>query len=301
MNAATTTLYRPVGPEELALIAASGYREFPPRLPQQSIFYPVLNEEYARQIARDWNVKDSGAGYVTRFAVRREFLAKYPAQKVGSAIHQELWIPAEELAEMNRNIVGLIEVIAEYKADAKESAPHQTTWTLKQKNILDEPADILICSANVNLLLSGGVGAELLARYGNAMQEALLAQLQSRKPRCAQQGEIFPYSGPKIPYRAVLHAVAIDGWYKSSPEVITDIARRALKMAEERGATRVALTALATGFGRLTFAEFARGIKPLFSEPFPPINEVVICLLLDFEVAELASHLPEIQIEQARK
>ena len=110
-------LYRPVGPKELDLIRASGHRAFPPRLPQQPIFYPVLNEEYARQIARDWNVKDSGAGYVTRFAVRKEFAARYAAQKVGSSAHQELWIPAEDLAEMNRNIVGLIEVVEEYKAN----------------------------------------------------------------------------------------------------------------------------------------------------------------------------------------
>jgi len=115
VNAEMTILYRPVGPKELALIAASGHREFPPRLPGQPIFYPVLNEEYARQIARDWNVPASGAGYVTRFAVRNEFLARYPIQKVGGSVHQELWIPAEDLVEMNRNIVGLIEVIAEYK------------------------------------------------------------------------------------------------------------------------------------------------------------------------------------------
>jgi O-acetyl-ADP-ribose deacetylase (regulator of RNase III) len=301
MSLETTTLYRPVGPKELALIAASGYREFPPRLPQQPIFYPVLNEEYARQIARDWNVKDSGAGYVTRFAVRKEFLAKYSTQKVGSEIHQELWIPADALPDMNRNIVGLIEVIAEFKADVEDSAPSRATWILKHKNILDEPADVLVCSANVNLLLSGGVGADLLARYGNAMQEALLERLQARKLRCAQRGEIFPYSGPEMPYRAVLHAVAINGWYESSPEVITEIVRRTLKMAAETEAKKVALTALATGFGRLTFAEFALGIKPLLLEPFSPVNEVVICLLLDFQVAELARQLPEIQTEQDRK
>ena len=114
MNEETTILYRPVGPKELELIAASGFREFPPRLPDQPIFYPVLNEEYARQIARDWNVKASGSGYVTRFVVRSKFLMRYPVQKVGSAIHQELWVPAEELVEFNRNIVGKIEVIAEY-------------------------------------------------------------------------------------------------------------------------------------------------------------------------------------------
>ena len=116
MNMETTILYRPVGPKELDLIRASGHRAFPPRLPQQPVFYPVLTVEYARQIARDWNVKDSGAGYVTRFAVRKEFAGRYAVQTVGSSAHQELWIPAEDLAEMNRNIVGLIEVVEEYKA-----------------------------------------------------------------------------------------------------------------------------------------------------------------------------------------
>jgi hypothetical protein len=119
MNTETTILYRPVGPKELALIAASGFLEFPPRLPDQPIFYPVLNEEYARQIVREWNVPASGAGYVTRFAVRKEFLARYPEQQVGASVHREFWILAEKLAEMNRNIVGLIEVIAEYKAEAQ--------------------------------------------------------------------------------------------------------------------------------------------------------------------------------------
>lgn len=115
MNVATTTLYRPVGPKELELIAASGYREFPSRLPEQPIFYPVLNEEYARQIARDWNVPASGAGYVTRFLVESEFLAKYPPRVVGRKAHAELWVPAEELKEFNRHILGRIEVIAEFR------------------------------------------------------------------------------------------------------------------------------------------------------------------------------------------
>jgi len=108
-------LYRPVGPKELALIAASGYREFPPRLPEQPIFYPVTNEEYARHIAEQWNVKESGAGHVTRFAVREEFIARYPVQQVGARVHTEHWIPADELPDFNRNIVGLIEVIASFE------------------------------------------------------------------------------------------------------------------------------------------------------------------------------------------
>ena len=114
MQPDTTTLYRPVGPQELELIAASDFKEFPPRLPEQPIFYPVLNQEYATQIARDWNVQASGSGFVTRFQVVTSFLSKYPRKIVGAKVHEELWIPAEELAEMNRHIVGKIEVIAEF-------------------------------------------------------------------------------------------------------------------------------------------------------------------------------------------
>src|SRR5262249_20984673 len=111
----TITLYRPVGPKELSLIRESGWREFPPRLPGQPIFYPVLNEEYATQIARDWNVRESGAGFVTRFLLDADFAKRYPPQTVGSSVHRELWVPAEDLTEFNGHIVGLIEVIAEFR------------------------------------------------------------------------------------------------------------------------------------------------------------------------------------------
>jgi hypothetical protein len=114
----TLTLYRPVGPDELKLIEESGFREFPPRLPDQPIFYPVLNEGYAIQIARDWNVKASGAGFVTRFEVDAEFAARYPVQVVGGRQHEELWVPAEELAEFNRHLLGTIEVIGEFRSSS---------------------------------------------------------------------------------------------------------------------------------------------------------------------------------------
>ena len=115
----TVTLWRPTGPEELELVAASGYRRWPPRLPEQPIFYPVLDEEYARKIARDWNVRDSGVGYVTRFRVRREFLDRYDVQQVGGRTILEYWIPAQDLEAFNDNIVGEIEVIAEYRASSQ--------------------------------------------------------------------------------------------------------------------------------------------------------------------------------------
>ena len=84
-----TVLFRPTGSKELALIQESEYMAFPPRLFWQPIFYPVLNEEYATQIARDWNARDGNSGYVTRFQVRTEFLNRYEIHQVGSAVYQE--------------------------------------------------------------------------------------------------------------------------------------------------------------------------------------------------------------------
>jgi hypothetical protein len=110
----TTVLFRPVGEKELALIRESGYRAFPPRLPEQPIFYPVTNEDYAAQIARDWNTRDGGIGYVTRFRVGSTFLGRYERRTVGASMHEEYWIPAEELPAFNASLVGPIEVIAEF-------------------------------------------------------------------------------------------------------------------------------------------------------------------------------------------
>jgi hypothetical protein len=113
----TMTLWRPTGPQELELVRASGWRAWPPRLPDQPIFYPVLNEQYAIMIARDWNVPTHGVGYVTRFDVDREFAQRYPTRQVGGRDILELWVPAEELDEFNQNIVGQIEVVHEFRHD----------------------------------------------------------------------------------------------------------------------------------------------------------------------------------------
>ncbi|MEZ4394094.1 MAG: ADP-ribosylation/crystallin J1 [Polyangiales bacterium] len=110
----TVTLYRPTGPDELKLVEASGFRRWPPRLPEQPIFYPVTNERYATEIASRWNTAESGSGFVTRFEVKREFMDRYEIQTVGASHHGEWWIPAEHLNELNDNLVGTIEVIARF-------------------------------------------------------------------------------------------------------------------------------------------------------------------------------------------
>lgn len=110
----TITLYRPVGLKELELIADLDWQAFPPRLEWQPVFYPVLNQAYAEQIAGDWNTKDEFSGYcgiVTKFALDELHFLSYEVQNVGADVHNELWIPAESLDVFNRNIIGKIEVI----------------------------------------------------------------------------------------------------------------------------------------------------------------------------------------------
>jgi hypothetical protein len=109
-------LYRPVGTEELGLIRKSDYLKFPPRLPEQPIFYPVLNEKYATEIAQQWNVKYNSdhKGYVTRFAIDDTYFGQFEVQTVGAQYHQELWVPAEELEVFNQHIIGRIEIIRSF-------------------------------------------------------------------------------------------------------------------------------------------------------------------------------------------
>lgn len=102
-------LYRPTGLLEMALIYRSGMRAWPPRLPGQPIFYPVLNLAYAEQIAREWNATaDTFAGYATSFEVEDGFCVQFQPQVVGGRQHLEFWVPAEQLVELNQRIVGSI-------------------------------------------------------------------------------------------------------------------------------------------------------------------------------------------------
>lgn len=110
----TTTCYRPTGPEELRLLAELNWKRWPPRLPEQPIFYPVTNQRYAEEIAEKWNVPASGCGFVTTFEVEKLYMDRFEVQKVGGFHHTEWWVPAEELESFNDHIVGDIRVIASF-------------------------------------------------------------------------------------------------------------------------------------------------------------------------------------------
>lgn len=111
-------LYRPTGLIELQLVQSLDMRAWPPRLPDQPIFYPVLTFDYAEKIARDWNSSrpaPDNLGFVTEFEISTELAAKYPVEIAGGSAHSELWVPAEELDAFNEGIIGEIIVIAAYR------------------------------------------------------------------------------------------------------------------------------------------------------------------------------------------
>ncbi|MEM9545178.1 MAG: hypothetical protein AAGA77_04355 [Bacteroidota bacterium] len=132
----TTKLYRPVNKVELDLIQKSDWKTFPPRLPEQPIFYPVTNQEYASQITREWNLPTYKNGFVTEFELSEDYLSKFKIEKVGLEHHTELWVPAEELEEFNHEIIGDIKVIEAYHENPKKEFVFVESITVETKEIL---------------------------------------------------------------------------------------------------------------------------------------------------------------------
>jgi len=169
-------------------------------------------------------------------------------------------------------------------------------WQLHHGDILDVPADVLVCSANIYLTLSGGVGGAFLLRYGPAMQKALFEHLADRNKRHVEQGEVITMEPYGSPYRAVLHAVAVDGLYDTTPERMATVVADSLRRASQFSAQTVALTALATGYGRKSIEFFGRALAKVIEEDFPPVERVVIGLKQKSDVDELRAMLPRLEM-----
>lgn len=168
-------------------------------------------------------------------------------------------------------------------------------WQVYQGDILDLPADVLVCSANVFLALSGGVGGAFLLRYGPAMQESLQHYLTERGIRHVERGDVISLPPCGSPYRAVLHGVAVNGVYESSPTVVAEVLAESLRQAAALAARTVALTAVATGYGRMSISDFAVGLRRVVGETFPPLERVTIGLRSSFDAEELLAQMPELE------
>ena len=164
-------------------------------------------------------------------------------------------------------------------------------WRIRHGDILDTEADALVCSANVQLNLSGGVGGAILLRHGDAMQRELRAWLAARRRHCVEPGTVVRVGPGGTAFRDVFHAVAIDAFYQTTPELLASTLERALRMCAGVGARRVALTALATGYGRYPMGRFAEAVRGLMAKTFPPVESVEIRLQNELDVDTLRSAL----------
>jgi O-acetyl-ADP-ribose deacetylase (regulator of RNase III) len=169
-------------------------------------------------------------------------------------------------------------------------------WRVHQGDILDVAADVLVCPANPFLTLSGGVGGALLLRYGASLQTELADYLARLGRRYLDRGSVIITRPANAPYAAVIHAVAVNGFYESSSEVITEVVRAALRAAAACGARGVAPSALATGYGRLSIGQFARGLLDVVPEDFPPINDVIVGVRGADDVLELGRVVPTVAV-----
>ena len=160
-------------------------------------------------------------------------------------------------------------------------------WSFYVGDILEVPADVLVCSANVHLNLSGGVGGAFALRHGPAMQEALHGYLARNGVRFVRRGDVVGMPPCGGPYRAVLHAVAVDAAYETTPEVVAGVLGESLRRSAALGATSVALTAVGTGYGRLSLSGFADGLRRVMGQEFPPVESVVLGLRSRHDAEEL--------------
>lgn len=169
-------------------------------------------------------------------------------------------------------------------------------WTIANCDILDRPADVLVLSGNPQLNLSGGAGGAFLLRYGNEMQERLHDYFKTNDKKFVDRGSVIQMPPCGSPYDAVLHAIGVDAFYDSNTDVIEQAITKSLELAAQLSAKTVALTAIATGYGRVSMHDFGNAIHPLISLNFHPIENVVICMQKSDAVKELAHLIPDAKV-----
>jgi len=169
-------------------------------------------------------------------------------------------------------------------------------WTIANCDILDWPADVLVLSGNPQLNLSGGAGGAFMLRYGNEMQENLHEYLKTTGRKFVDHGSVIQMPRCGSPCDAVLHVIGVDAFYDSNTDVITQTITKSLKMAAQLNAKTVAMTAIATGYGRMSISDFGSAVLPVTLLDFQPVENIVICMQKLDAVIELAAMLPNTSV-----
>lgn len=147
-------------------------------------------------------------------------------------------------------------------------------WLVQNIDVLDAKGDGLICSANPNLNLSGGIGGAFLLQYGDEMQKLLHHHLRTIGHSFVEPGTVVMTPSCGSPFKAIAHAVAIDGFYDTNAELITRTYRRAIELLVDQKCRKLIAACLGCGYGRCPTDEFMKSIESLIAEPFESIDTV---------------------------
>lgn len=258
----TNTLYRPVGEKEMILIIENNYKKFPPRLDWQPIFYPVLNEEYASEIAEKWNTRDEAGnflGFVSKFEVLEEIVNKYPSQNVGARNHNELWIPSEELEEFNQAILGNIEVTKvfigkDFKSPTSNeiqslilNLSNNAKIELTKGDITKITTEAIVNAANSSLLGGGGVDGAIHRAGGKEILDECV-EIRNRQGKC-KTGEAVVTTAGNLPAKYVIHTVGPiwNGDEEKCSKLLANCYKNSLKLAESLDLKTIAFPNISTG------------------------------------------------------
>ena len=160
-----------------------------------------------------------------------------------------------------------------------------TRWHVSNADILDAKADGLICSANPNLNLSGGVGGAFLLRYGSEMQDFLHGHLRSTGQRFIQPGNAVVAPPCGSTYKAIAHAVAINAFYDTNCDFIRSAYESAIRQLAAASCRTMSAACLACGYGRCSIANFIESIEPLIAKPYSNVD-IITLVTTNIELAD---------------
>ncbi len=137
---------------------------------------------------------------------------------------------------------------------------------IKVGDVLSEPADLLISTANPWLNLSGGVNGAIRETVGPDLQTELHELLKQQGMSALPAGTVVRSNAYTLPFKHILHAVAIDPFYDSSTDIVRATFARALDMALELQALTVSSPTLATGYGPMSISDFGSAVAPVLKK-----------------------------------
>lgn len=140
--------------------------------------------------------------------------------------------------------------------------------TLTARSALDVDSDAIVFSTNESLLLTGGVGAALLKRFGEPFQDEVSANIRGRDE--AVCGDVFQFSSKLTPWRHHFAVVAVDLAYHVGRSTIDDILRNIFATCSvSHDINQLVSSALGTGYGDLLLSEFLDALLDAFSADDP--------------------------------